>query len=147
MQANLLGRLGARKRNSREDVDEDETPARKVNDLQSSTQKKNMHQENAVLAGRTEAWERLDKTMSEASTVSADSDEADLSAMLGSLGLGGGKFVDGKYGNLKLFDKGLEGYVGLPDVNVFKAMMQEHASTEKFTPSNKQGTRPLLLTP
>jgi hypothetical protein len=53
-----------------------------------------------------------------------------------------GKFVDGKYGSLELFDQGLEGYVGLPDVNVFEAMMREHASTEKFTPSNKPGTRP-----
>ena len=86
-------------------------------------------QDNAVLAGRTEAWEVHDQ-------------QEDLSAQLAKLGLGGGKFVDGKYGSLDLFDKGLEGYVGLPDVNVFKAMMQEHASTEKFTPSNKQGARP-----
>jgi len=71
-------------------------------------------------AGRTEAWEVLDQTMH----------------------AGEGKLIDGKYGSLELFDKGLEGYVGLPDVNVFKAMMQEHASTEKFTPSNKEGTRP-----
>ena len=62
------------------------------------------------------------------------------------LACSGLKFVDGKYGSLELFDQGLEGYVGLPDANVFKAMMQEHASTEKFTPSNKEGTRPLLLT-
>jgi hypothetical protein len=78
---------------------------------------------SAVL--RTEAWEVLDQTMQ----------------------TGGGKFVDGKYGNLDLFDQGLEGYVGLPDVDVFKAMMQEHASTEKFNPSNKQGARPLLRIP
>jgi len=142
MQANLCGRLAARKRNSREEAGEDETPARKLNDLQSSTQKKNMHQENAVLAGRTDAWEGVDKSMHEAATVGAESDETDLTAMLASMGLGGGKFVDGKYGSLELFDKGLEGYVGLPDVNVFKAMMQEHASTEKFTPSNKEGTQP-----
>jgi len=51
-----------------------------------------------------------------------------------------GKFFDGKYGSLELFDTGLEGYVGLPDVQVFKAMKQEHASTEKFTPSNNKGT-------
>ena len=56
-------------------------------------------------------------------------------------GLGSGKFVDGKYGSLELFGTGLEGYVGLPDVNVFKAMKQEHASSEKFSPSNNQGTR------
>ena len=79
-----------------------------------------------MLAGRTEAWEVHDQ-------------QEDLSAQLAKLGLGGGKFVDGKYGSLDLFHKGLEGYVGLPDVNVFTAMMQEHASTEKFTPSNKQG--------
>ena len=88
-------------------------------------------QENAVLAGRTEAWEVHDQ-------------QEDLSAQLAKLGLGDGKFVDGKYGSLDLFDKGLEGYVGLPDVSVFKAMMQEHASTEKFIPSNKEGTPPLL---
>ena len=52
------------------------------------------------------------------------------------------KFVDGKYGSLALFDMGLEGYVGLPDVHVFKAMKREHASTEKFSPSNNKGTRP-----
>jgi hypothetical protein len=61
------------------------------------------------------------------------------------------KFVDdpveGKYGSLALFDKGLEGYVGLPDVQVFPAMMREHASTEKFTPSNNKGTRPSRPTP
>jgi hypothetical protein len=85
--------------------------------------------ENAVRAGRAEAWEVLDQTI--------------LTAKPG-LVPGSGKFVDGKYGSLELFDEGLEGYVGLPDVNVFTAMMQEHASTEKFTPSNKQGTRPLL---
>jgi len=53
-----------------------------------------------------------------------------------------GKFVDGKYGGLELFDTGLEGYVGLPDVRVLEAMIWEHASTEKFTPSNNEGTRP-----
>ena len=52
------------------------------------------------------------------------------------------KFVDGKYGSLALFDKGLEGFVGLPDVNVFEAMRREHASTETFIPSNNKGTRP-----
>jgi len=53
-----------------------------------------------------------------------------------------GKFVDGKYGSLELFDTGLEGLVGLPDVHVLEAMIWEHASTEKFTPSNNKGTRP-----
>ena len=52
-----------------------------------------------------------------------------------------GKFVDGKYGSLALFDTGLEGYVGLPDVNVYKAMRREHASKEKFSPSNNKGTQ------
>jgi hypothetical protein len=52
------------------------------------------------------------------------------------------KFVEAKYGSLDLFETGLEGYVGLPDVQVFKAMMREHASKEKFTPSNNKGTRP-----
>ena len=75
-----------------------------------------------MLAGRTEAWEVLDQTMQ----------------------AGGGKFVDGKYGSLELFDQGLEGYVGIPDMDVYNAMMQEHASTEKFIPSNKEGTPPLL---
>jgi hypothetical protein len=51
-----------------------------------------------------------------------------------------GKFVDGKYGGLQLFDTGLEGYVGLPDVHVFEVMKREHASKEKFTPSNNKGT-------
>ena len=151
MQTNLFSRLGARKRNSREEEGDDETPACKINDLQSSTHKKNM-QENAELADRSEAWKGVDQTMQEAPTDGAASDEADLAAatsMLASIELvpGSGKFVDGKYGSLELFDQGLEGYVGLPDVNVLNAMMQEHASTEKFTPSNKQGTRPLLLTP
>jgi len=58
------------------------------------------------------------------------------------LACSGLKFVDGKYGSLKLFDTGLEGFVGLPDVHVFNAMMREHASTETFTPSNNKGTRP-----
>jgi len=58
-----------------------------------------------------------------------------------------GKFVDGKYGSLELFDQGLEGYVGLPDVHTFEAMMREHASTEKFTPANKPGTRHSPPTP
>ncbi|KAJ1466266.1 hypothetical protein T484DRAFT_1922379 [Baffinella frigidus] len=49
-------------------------------------------------------------------------------------GLGSGKFVDGKYGGLELFSMGLEGYVGLPDVHVFEAMVREHASKEKFSP-------------
>ena len=53
-----------------------------------------------------------------------------------------GKFIDGKYGSLALFDTGLEGYVGLPDVNVYKAMMREHTSKEKFSPSNNKGTQP-----
>jgi hypothetical protein len=52
------------------------------------------------------------------------------------------KFVEAKYGSRELFDTGLEGYVGLPDVQVFNAMMREHTSTEKFTPSNNKGTRP-----
>jgi len=150
MQANCCSMLGDSTRNSREEEGEDETPARKVNDLQ--TQTKNMHQENAEHAGRTVAWDGVDHTMQKATTDGAEPDEADLKAatsMLASMELvpGSGKFVDGKYGSLELFGQGLEGYVGLPDVNVFKAMMQEHASTEKFTPSNKQGTRPLLLTP
>jgi len=55
--------------------------------------------------------------------------------------------VDGKYGSLALFYQGLEGYVGLPDVNVFQAMAREHESTETFTPSNNKGTRPSLPTP
>ena len=59
-------------------------------------------------------------------------------------GLEGGKFVDGKYGSLALFGTGLEGHVGVPNVNVLEAMEQEHASTEKFTPSNNKGTRPSL---
>ena len=57
-------------------------------------------------------------------------------------GQASGKFVDGKYGSLALFDTGLEGLVGLPAVHVLNAMIQEHASTEKFTPSNNKGTRP-----
>jgi len=55
--------------------------------------------------------------------------------------------VDGTYGTLALFYKGLEGFVGLPDVNVLHAMMREHASTETFTPSNNTGTHPSLPTP
>jgi hypothetical protein len=57
------------------------------------------------------------------------------------------KFVDGKYGSLAMFDQGLEGFVGLPDVHVFEAMRREHASTEAFTPSNNKGTSPWLPTP
>ena len=66
--------------------------------------------------------------------------DALIEAAKGGTKMGEGKFVDGKYGSLELFDMGLEGYVGLPDVRVFQAMKQEHASTEKFTPPNKQGT-------
>ena len=55
-------------------------------------------------------------------------------------GQASGKFVDGKYGSLALFDTGLEGLVGLPGVHVLDAMIQEHASTDKFTPSNNKGT-------
>jgi hypothetical protein len=58
------------------------------------------------------------------------------------LACSGLKFVDGKYGSLALFDQGLEGYVGLPDVRVFEAMKREHASKEEFTPSNNKGTQP-----
>ncbi|KAJ1488006.1 hypothetical protein T484DRAFT_1784654, partial [Baffinella frigidus] len=53
-------------------------------------------------------------------------------------GLRTGKFVDGKYGSLELFDTGLEGYVGLPDVRVFEAMKREHTSTDKFTPDKEE---------
>jgi hypothetical protein len=53
-----------------------------------------------------------------------------------------GKFFDGKYGKRELFDTGLEGYVGLPVVDVFEAMVREHASKTKFSPSNNPGTRP-----
>ena len=59
-----------------------------------------------------------------------------------SAGQASSKFVDGKYGSLALFDTGLEGLVGLPHVHVLNAMIQEHASKEKFTPSNNKGTRP-----
>ena len=239
MQANFIGRLGARKRNSREDSDEDETPACKVNDLQSSTHKKNVHQENAVLASRLEAWERVDPTMQEAATGGAESDVEDVSAMLASIGCGSilphtadedvaraqkernltamlvslgcgkvlarsilphtgegdsmtllaqlsqekiarlcqeaavamaativegvkawtagtnavkeadasGKFFDAKYGSRELFHTGLEGYVGLPEVQVYEAMMREHTSTEQFTPSNNTGSPPCLPSP
>jgi hypothetical protein len=98
--------------------------------MQANLRSRRGAQENAV-AGRTEAWEALDQ----------------IPTATPGLVPGSGKFVDGKYGNLELFDEGLDGYVGLPDVDMFKAMVQEHASTEKFTPSNKQGARPLLLTP
>jgi hypothetical protein len=52
------------------------------------------------------------------------------------------KFVDVQYGSLALFDMGLEGYVGLPDVHVIRAMLREHASTEKLSASNNKGARP-----
>jgi len=52
------------------------------------------------------------------------------------------KFVDVQYGSPALFDMGLEGYVGLSDVHVIRAMMREHASTEKFSASNNKGARP-----
>ena len=53
-----------------------------------------------------------------------------------------GEFVDVQYGSPALFDMGLEGYVGLSDVHVIRAMMREHASTEKFSASNNKGARP-----
>jgi len=145
----FAARQNRKKRNAREDSDasDDQEPARKVNDLQSSTNKTNMKMENAVRASRIEVWEGLDKPMQEAPTVGAASDDANLSVMLASLALGGGKFIDGKYGSLELVDKGLEGFVGLPDVHTFEAIRREHASTEMFTPSNKQGTPPLPPTP
>ena len=55
------------------------------------------------------------------------------------------KFVDGRYGSLKLFDTGLEGFVGLLDVHVFRSRMREYASMENFAPSNNKGTRPPLI--
>ncbi|KAJ1482518.1 hypothetical protein T484DRAFT_1803861 [Baffinella frigidus] len=146
MQANGGGEVRDRERegDSRvggegEEAGEDEAPARKVNDLQNSTNNFNFTKENAALASsRTEAWERLDQPMQEAATVGEESDGENLPALLASLGLRSGKFADGQYGNLELFDTGLEGYVGLPDVHVFQAMMREHASTEKFTPDKEE---------
>jgi hypothetical protein len=77
----------------------------------------------AIVGEAVEAWK--------AGTTAAE--EADA-------GQASGKFVDGKYGSL-------EGFVGLPDVHVLEAMIREHASTEKFTPSNNKGTRPWPPTP
>ncbi|KAJ1483653.1 hypothetical protein T484DRAFT_1799601 [Baffinella frigidus] len=88
--------------------------------------KKNMEQED-----RPEAWEGPDKTMREAATEDlCRSMDRSMDMTAATLAATCGKFVDGKYGSLELFDQGLEGYVGLPDVNVFEAMMREHASTE-----------------
>jgi len=55
--------------------------------------------------------------------------------------------VDGTYGSLALFFKGLEGFLGLPEVQVLEAMKREHESTKTFTPTNNKGTRPSLPTP
>ena len=68
------------------EADEDEAPARKVNDLQSNTDKFNRKtgsitrlgaRENAVVASRrTEASERVDQTMQEVATDGAEIDAA-----------------------------------------------------------------------
>jgi len=69
---------------------EDEAPARKVNDLQSSTDKYNGKtgiitrlgaRANAARASsRAQAWERADQTMQQAATDGAESDAAGGSA-------------------------------------------------------------------
>jgi len=64
------------------DAGEDEAPARKINDLQSSTDKRKTGfitrlraRENAGRASsRTEAWEPVDQTMQEATTDGAEPD-------------------------------------------------------------------------
>ena len=48
----------------------------------------------------------------------------------------GGKFVEGKYGSFDMFRMGLDGLIGLPDVNALEAMKREHMSMDKFRPPN-----------